>query len=822
MSRIKNIFNKYKIYFIYLFIIIFLLLCISLFGQLYPFGNNTLVKMDLSSQYYQYLTEIYNRVYNGNSLIYSFNAGIGLPLYRNFFNYLCSPFNLIYLLSNNHILSIHLIIYFKIIAIGFTMLFYLKKKFKIDNILLIIPTLCYALSGWVDAFYLNIMWLDGLIVLPLITLGIEEFINHKKYKLYIFTLVYSLITNYYISYMICFYILIYFLIYNVYKIKKEGTLKYKINELSRNLVYFGITTIIAFLISAIVLLPLIKCFSSMSAKVNEPKRTYPYNIVDYFAASLGNSIASEIATNPDQAKAPNIYAGLISIVLFIPFVFNKKVEKSAKIVYTLLFGIFLLFMCSVYLDYVINIFHVTAGFPFRYSFIYIFILSIITTYELLNIKEFNIKQAIISFVLITIMIITVCLIDTTKSTASRALCNFIFLIPIIICLLLNKYRISNYILILLVGAELVTSFIVATKTYTLDDFNNIYIKYYEGTIKKPDKTDFYRAETFYTVGKRPIIDDYYGIDSSTSMQYSSVYTFVHDIGLYTDNSANIFYSTGSYLSNLLLGIKYIHYKDRVLENKYYLSLLYGIDHKLDKEIRYSSNFFSLSNEIANELGNINDLYTPTTYKKKSLEYEDDDFIYYKYIYPDNTFVRINFTNVVGAENDGNNYTVYTANNNYNKKSTINVTRYGSTMIEIIGNELIVGYLKDEYDESNIVAYQLDMKKYKELYNHLNKYPAKIDYFNEDYIEVTTDFDKDLSMMSSIPYDEGWHVYIDDKEVETYSQYNTFLGFDIPKGNHKIKLKYKIPYFKESTIISISTLVLFIIFEVVKKYKKNKT
>ena len=78
------------------------------------------------------------------------------------------------------------------------------------------------------------------------------------------------------------------------------------------------------------------------------------------------------------------------------------------------------------------------------------------------------------------------------------------------------------------------------------------------------------------------------------------------------------------------------------------------------------------------------------------------------------------------------------------------------------------------------------------------------------------------MMSSIPYDEGWHVYIDDKEVETYSQYNTFLGFDIPEGNHKIKLKYKIPYFKEGTIISISTLVLFIIFEVVKKYKKNKT
>jgi uncharacterized membrane protein YfhO len=76
-------------------------------------------------------------------------------------------------------------------------------------------------------------------------------------------------------------------------------------------------------------------------------------------------------------------------------------------------------------------------------------------------------------------------------------------------------------------------------------------------------------------------------------------------------------------------------------------------------------------------------------------------------------------------------------------------------------------------------------------------------------------------MSTIPYDEGWHVSIDDKEVTTYTQYNTFLGFDIPKGKHKIVLKYKPPYFKEGIAISLTTLLLIIGYEIVTKIYKNK-
>ena len=49
----------------------------------------------------------------------------------------------------------------------------------------------------------DIMWLDGVIVLPLIALGIYGLIWEKKKALYFWTLFYGIISNWYMGYMLC-------------------------------------------------------------------------------------------------------------------------------------------------------------------------------------------------------------------------------------------------------------------------------------------------------------------------------------------------------------------------------------------------------------------------------------------------------------------------------------------------------------------------------------------------------------------------------------------------------------------------------------------
>ena len=75
-----------------------------------------------------------------------------------------------------------------------------------------------------------------------------------------------------------------------------------------------------------------------------------------------------------------------------------------------------------------------------------------------------------------------------------------------------------------------------------------------------------------------------------------------------------------------------------------------------------------------------------------------------------------------------------------------------------------------------------------------------------------------TIYTSIPYDEGWNVYIDGERTDTFLIGNSLLGFDINDGDHEITLVYKIPYFKTGMGISIGSLSVIIGYAVLKKKK----
>ena len=66
-----------------------------------PLGKNSLLTVDFFHQYGPMMGELWNRIKNGSTLIYSFNMGLGLPFFRNFFNYMSSPFNFILVTNPN-------------------------------------------------------------------------------------------------------------------------------------------------------------------------------------------------------------------------------------------------------------------------------------------------------------------------------------------------------------------------------------------------------------------------------------------------------------------------------------------------------------------------------------------------------------------------------------------------------------------------------------------------------------------------------------------------------------------------------------------------
>ena len=58
-----------------------------------------------------------------------------------------------------------------------------------------------------------IMWLDGMVFLPLIVYGLERMLIQRKPLVYVLSLSIMMFANYFIAYMICIFLVIYFILF---------------------------------------------------------------------------------------------------------------------------------------------------------------------------------------------------------------------------------------------------------------------------------------------------------------------------------------------------------------------------------------------------------------------------------------------------------------------------------------------------------------------------------------------------------------------------------------------------------------------------------
>ena len=77
------------------------------------------------------------------------------------------------------------------------------------------------------------------------------------------------------------------------------------------------------------------------------------------------------------------------------------------------------------------------------------------------------------------------------------------------------------------------------------------------------------------------------------------------------------------------------------------------------------------------------------------------------------------------------------------------------------------------------------------------------------MSATIDLHEDATIFMSIPYDKGWKIYVDGQKVKYRELADTFIGVDIPKGKHNIRMKfYPRGLFIGCCITFISTIFVF--------------
>lgn len=866
-SKTYKIFYKNRYVFLTTVLATACIAVIYVIFSVFPFGSITVMRMDLYHQYGPLFAELYDRIVEHKSLLYSWNTGGGSSFLGNYLNYLSSPLSFLIFLFDKEDISyaITFIVALKCILSATSFSYYLKKSFNKDNYFLSAFGILYAFSAYFLAYYWNVMWLDAMIMLPLIALGIEKIFKTGDIKLYTVSLVILFFANYYMGYMCCIFAVLYFFVCFINTYSNDGKLnenavyekKYSTKALMNNVfinrgVKFAFASIIAALICAITLVPVFMILKNSSATSG----TFPQTFKSYF--DLLDLITSHFALLETTIRSsgdnvlPNIYTGILTFILLPLFLVNNKIKLKEKATYVVLIIFFVFCFNNNCAEYIWHAFHFPNDLPYRYSYMYSFIIAVMGYKTILNFKGIKVKDiaytglAIISFVIICQKFLTN---KMTNSTIYATIifvtlwCGFLFLLK-------NKNaqkKTVSFVLVTFILCETIISSIVGLP---LNQDNKNYkenYKTYTDAINYIDNKDsgFYRTELCYLNTRMdPAYYGYNGISVFSSMAYESYSQLQSSLGMQSNKVNSYTYNTQTPVYNMMFNIKYLiqtdvslapssnlykkiyttsDKKSNVYESKYNLPIAYCVNSKIDDWVTDEGNPFEIQSDFVKLATGYSNVFKPVEYNSTDFDAVSGDDVTENGTY---WLEKSDSSSNYGTETvslsptiDGNLYLYVKSSDlktitvNSEKVSDVTQSMEDAYILDLgyhnKGDEVLVSLdaskMESESTSFDFYCYTADDTVVKNMYNSLAGNSLNVESYSDTTIKGTVKAKENCYLYSSIPYDDGWSVYVDGKKAETFEIGGTLLAIELTPGQHRIEYKYFPVGFLYGIIISAVTV-----------------
>lgn len=185
-TRVQKAFSKSQNAHEYILValFIFIVFSIALFSnRVYPFGDNIMASYDMLAQIVPFIEHLFDVFDGKSSLFYSTAIGGGADVFGTLCYCLISPFTWLFLLfgKGGAYYGVSIVLPLKLIAIGFSALYFLNKIFpSLKKSTKIILALLYAYCGYVFVANTYINWLDLLIYLPFVAIGFKKIVSGGK------------------------------------------------------------------------------------------------------------------------------------------------------------------------------------------------------------------------------------------------------------------------------------------------------------------------------------------------------------------------------------------------------------------------------------------------------------------------------------------------------------------------------------------------------------------------------------------------------------------------------------------------------------------
>lgn len=941
-DKLKSIKNEYGYLLMAAAIPAVLFFLIYLVRGLYPFGNGTVLVLDLNGQYVYFFEGLKNTVLEGGSLLYTWSRALGGEFLGMYAYYLASPLSYLICLFPDDKTQEFLLIMFMIKAAlcGLTMGFYLHKHSEKKNKLTVIAfSALYAMSAYCVVHQNNTMWIDAVMWLPLVTYGIEQIVKYGKYKVFVIFLALTLASNFYIGYMCCIFVFLYYFFYMfAYKDNSVNNPRCEDKHFAKSLVRIGFYSVLAVGIAAVIVLGAYYSLQFGKNEFSDPSWDIALRF-DFYDLLFKLLPSSYDTVRIDGL--PFVYCGLITIILAPLFFCCKKFTMREKIVSGIFLLIFVLsFMIST-VDLVWHGFQKPQWLNNRYSFMFCLFLIFLAFRAFEAIEEISLKNLAVvgGFIFLFVAVLQKFaeeykekLIELTYGPneedflvhpfATVLLTVIALLIYIVLITLMKRVDNRDLVAAGLVGVICIELFINGLNNindldkdvgYTQYDKYNEFQELYQPIIDTLNNYDssFYRFEkTYHRKYNDNMGFSIRGISNSTSTLNKDTVNFLRMMGYYSQSHKSQ-YKGGNPVADSFIGMKYIisekdlsaiygdpvltaedyakhlgitveelidqtfteNYKDlsaadiNVYYNKWAFSLAFAADDDIyNVNFKDHNSWISETNKdyaekynpegYTNPFARLNALVTAilgeeetvelfkpatqngeptlgkdTTFKESSEHYkytgkDQKGTVTYSYTVPEGQYIYLFFPAYYNREIKISSPTmsIWDGTSKLDKCNDriVNLGFTESTEYELkvtISNSRNEFYTKME--ESFI--YYVDYQVLDEVSARLKAGQMIIDEsYKEDDISGTITTSKDNQViMTSIPYDKGWRVYVDGETVNTREALGALVSFEIDEaGSHTIRFLYRSDAFNYGIIITVASLAGFILIIIFERWLKR--
>jgi uncharacterized membrane protein YfhO len=868
---------------------------------IHPFGNESVLVLDLNGQYVYFYEALRNAVLGDKSLLYSFSRSLGGEFLGIYAYYIASPFSYIVCLFPQHrILEALLTIFLLKTGIsGLTFGYYLHKNTRRPNKYTVLAfSVLYALSAYAIVHQHNSMWIDALMWLPLLSYLIEQMIKNKRYKLYIPLLALTLMSNYYIGYMVCIYIVLYFFYYYLAHAGNELNPNGEPYHFWNSLLRIAGSSLLAVGIAAVILIGAIYSLSFGKNTFSSPNWAFEirYDIANLFVKLLPGSFDT---VRPEGL--PFIYCGTFTLLMLPFYYLAKRVTLREKLFSTLLVAVFAMSFMINPVDLVWHGFARPNWLNYRYSFMLIFVLLVLAYKGMREIREQSPKS------LFAVGGVLACLIMVLQKfeyesfvldgkygfeegridplrTVWLSIAMIVFLCAVVSLFMKARSAVTrrnmSLVLLMVICFEAFANGVILMSSLDYDVVYSSYSSYndYIGRVRplaervQESDTSFYRMEkTTYRKTNDNMALNMRGISNSTSTLNKETIAFLANMG-YSSKSHLSRYLGGNPLSDSLLGIKYILAEKNIKPNDsdYNESQAYEAALRLTSQIYDQSkgdtaylnpNALSLAYAVDNAISDLKITETDEEGKKTDLYVSPFDFLndFVTAMVGSNQKIEVfvpieissTYTNgqkrtIAGhthyTAHAGDDVAVYTlfginmptdallyfyAPSLYPRevKLTVNDQPYGDFMasdsdrIKALGhytagsNVTVKLTLKSENlylknDENYL--YYFDVQAYEQVMDILAKEQYEIESFSETHFEGKfTTSKENTTVLTTIPYDKGWQIFVDGKEVPITKSLEALVSFEIEgSGTHTVEMRYSPRLVILGTVVSVGSLLAY--------------